>query len=210
MVSLHFIFRNMAQPKIFLLHHRDRDWSKICAIGFEPNPKHEDRLKKLKNAYLKCGWKIKIFTKTAVSDKNGITTFYSDENEKYNFWGSSIIKHKSRLSQMKTAGDVKLLHLSEYINKFIGQKTAVVMKMDIEGSEIEVIPDLILRGSFQYLDSVHIEFHNRFYKDDEKRLNKSVATKTLLELLAFTTNRYTLRDVDNEQFGLTDFDLPKC
>ena len=189
---------------------RHRDWSKICAIGFEPNPIHEERLKTLENSYLKCGWKVKIFTKTAVSNEEGIVTFYSDENEEFNFWASSIIEYHNKISAMKTVGNVTLFHLSQYINNNIGDKSAIVMKMDIEGSEIEVISDLILRGSFQYIDSIHIEFHDRFIMEEEERLKQSAAAKNLLELLTFTTNRYIVKDVDNEQFGLTDFALPKC
>ena len=33
------------------------------------------------------------------------------------------------------------------------------MKLDIEGSEVEVVEDLIMQGSLQYLDVMMVEFH---------------------------------------------------
>ena len=35
----------------------------------------------------------------------------------------------------------------------------VVMKLDIEGSEHEVIPDLLLSGAFKNIDKTFIEWH---------------------------------------------------
>ena len=42
------------------------------------------------------------------------------------------------------------------------------MKMDIEGSELEVIHDLILTGSFQHIDYIMIEWH-KWINGIEKR-----------------------------------------
>lgn len=49
---------------------------KVCAIGFEPNFQHTPELTKLEKTYNGCGWKVKIFTETAVSDHNGEANFY--------------------------------------------------------------------------------------------------------------------------------------
>ena len=56
---------------------------KVCAIGFEPNFQHTADLKKLEKTYNDCGWKVKIFTETAVSDHNGGATFYFSRYEIY-------------------------------------------------------------------------------------------------------------------------------
>ena len=60
------------------LENRQREGKKdkVCAIGFEPNFQHTADLKKLEKTYYDCGWKVKIFTETAVSDHNGAATFY--------------------------------------------------------------------------------------------------------------------------------------
>ena len=68
--------------------------STVCAVGFEPNPKHSKILKDLQNSYKKCGWKAKFYTETAASHSNGNATLYTDANEVMLEWGASIIKSK--------------------------------------------------------------------------------------------------------------------
>jgi len=66
----------------------------VCAIGFEPNPRHAQLLEAIESAYEKCGWKVKFFTKTAASHSYGLATFYTDEEETKNEWGGSILESK--------------------------------------------------------------------------------------------------------------------
>ena len=60
-------------------------------MGFEPNPSHEETLKKLSKAYQGCDWNVKIFTKTAVSDQDGQAYFYTDHEPEKLEWGGNII-----------------------------------------------------------------------------------------------------------------------
>ena len=55
---------------------RDGNDYKVCAVGFEPNFQHTAYLKNLEKIYNGCGWKVKIYTDTAVSDHNGAATFF--------------------------------------------------------------------------------------------------------------------------------------
>ena len=41
----------------------------------------------------------------------------------------------------------------------------VLMKMDIEGSEVDVLPDLMWSGAISHIDTALIEFHERLSKD---------------------------------------------
>jgi len=43
------------------------------------------------------------------------------------------------------------------------------MKMDIEGSEAEVLPDLMLSGAMNHIDTAFIEFHARLSKDQFRK-----------------------------------------
>ena len=45
----------------------------------------------------------------------------------------------------------------------------VLMKMDIEGSEIDVIPDIIFTGGLQYVNKVMIEWNERLDKTRGER-----------------------------------------
>ena len=39
------------------------------------------------------------------------------------------------------------------------------MKMDIEGSEVDVLPDMMRSGAMSHIDTALIEFHARLSKD---------------------------------------------
>ena len=54
---------------------RDENDYKVCAVGFEPNFQHTSDLKNLEKIYNNCGWKVKMYTETAVSDQNGAANF---------------------------------------------------------------------------------------------------------------------------------------
>ena len=46
----------------------------------------------------------------------------------------------------------------------------VLMKMDIEGSEVDVLPDLMWSGAISHIDTALIEFHERLSKDHFREL----------------------------------------
>ena len=52
---------------------------KLCALGFEPNPKHHARLKKLEDAYSEKNWNVHFFPE-AVSIVDGEVTFFITNN----------------------------------------------------------------------------------------------------------------------------------
>ena len=86
----------------------------LCAVGFEPNSHHTSYLKSLESSYTKCGWKVRMMTETAVSDRNGVTQFNSDKNYKKMEWGGNILTHKGKNFQ-KHAQYASLLRLSDFL-----------------------------------------------------------------------------------------------
>ena len=73
------------------VNNLNRSLPYICAVGFEPNPNHEKTLKELNFSYDKCNWRVIILTKTAVSDQEGSSEFFSDHDFKNLEWGGTII-----------------------------------------------------------------------------------------------------------------------
>ena len=85
--------------------------------------------------------------------------------------------------------------------------------MDIEGSEVEVIPNLIYSQSFDFIDVILVEFHN--FLNQKKRKVES-------DWLRFFTQDYTylynlvqnrsieIFDFDDESYHLSNYSLPKC
>merc|ERR1712020_527624 len=143
------------------------------------NPKHTKWLKDLERAYGKCGWKAKFHTNTAVAHSYGLATFYSDRDEKNFEWGASIIKSKKAT---KPIGVARMMRLADYVLQKVNtrkiphslsaevleQKPNVVMKLDIEGSELEVLTDLLVSGSLQHIDLVAVEYHPDSFTDGNK------------------------------------------
>ena len=72
------------------------------------------------------------------------------------------------------------------------------MKMDIEGSEKQVIPDMVENNSFDFIDAAFIEYHGYkpkvFYSQEWKNKHPK------LEIL----------DMDDESYGTSNFTLPNC
>ena len=46
----------------------ERNLSQVCAVGFEPNPRHESLLKETESVYNQCGWKVGTYSSGRVLD----------------------------------------------------------------------------------------------------------------------------------------------
>ena len=87
------------------------------------------------------------------------------------------IKNKSIVNKKL----VNLIKLSDFINDVVANRIVpltpsdksgkdikpptVLMKIDIEGSELEVVSDLLFAGSLQHIDAAIIEWHQHIMKD---------------------------------------------
>ena len=206
---------------------------RVCAVGFEPNPAHTKYLEEVETSYNKCGYKIKFFTETAASHRNGEATFYSDENFKKLEWGGSIlspdVKKNSKQPKNMTASKITVMRLSEFLKSVVGQRKLprtvdkndlprVLMKMDIEGSEIDVIPDVIFTGGLQYVNKLMIEWHSRNEKQEGRKETHNhlhdvtVALSKYSQIMQKESGHFDfdLIDLDDETYGTTKLSLPQC
>ena len=58
------------------------------------------------------------------------------------------------------------------IVKDLDHKIINVLKMDIEGTEYQVLPDILESGV--YIEQLLIEFHYRFYKDGKRKTQNAI------------------------------------
>ena len=91
------------------------------------------------------------------------------------------------------------------------------MKMDIEGSEVDVMPDLIFTGGLQYINAIMVEWHERLEKlPQRKRAQQQLETivETLSEYSENMKNDskidFHLLNLDDESYYKSKFKLPKC
>lgn len=66
---------------------------------------------------------------------------------------------------------VEAIDFSEFISKICNKDDFVLVKMDIEGSEFDVISSLIENNSYKLINDFYCEWHERFFENREKYLN---------------------------------------
>lgn len=218
-------------------HELEQNDKYVCAVGFEPNSKLSSYLKEIESSYNKCGWRVKFLTETAVSDHYESGQFYSDgEYHKYE-WGGGILPH----AIIRTAKDdsvkdnyekVNVIRLSDFLKHVVGKRRIpvvgkqssrrpprVVMKVDIEGSEIEVIPDLLFSGGLEFVNILMMEWHAFVQLKEERKQATSILESIIDSMSNYsrimedelgTKHAFRLLNVDDESYHISKYDLPKC
>ena len=153
------------------------DRKKVCTIGFEANVHHTARLLAMQYNYRNASFPCVIFTESAVSNKVGIVEFLLDPTAKpeKHEWGATAVPCIERVKE-KPCPDAshRASALAVDMNQFLHSVHSlwtstssytstkdhkIVAKMDIEGSEFNVLPHMILHGSICFIDYLIIEFH---------------------------------------------------
>ena len=131
------------------------------SICFEPNKTV------LKMLYKKYKYNANVTIEdVAVSDK-----FSSADLCLYGQYdrGANICGFKGELEKPKNLSyAVKTIRLSDYINKLA--EDIYLLKLDIEGAEFDVVPDLIKTGAINKCKYVVCETHSRFFEDGHQRM----------------------------------------
>lgn len=138
-------------------HLRKTDQT-LCAVGFEMNPRHTQRLHHLNENYNKCGFKTYIFTETAVSTYYGNISFWSDNQLASHELAASVIYNWAGQQSV----NVKSIDIADFLIKnVIPYAEIIVSKMDIEGEELNVLPHLLTQGVLCKMNIVFMEPHER-------------------------------------------------
>mmetsp|Transcript_13223 Transcript_13223/g.28143 ORF Transcript_13223/g.28143 Transcript_13223/m.28143 type:complete len:308 (+) Transcript_13223:301-1224(+) len=165
-----------------------RNRSDVCAFAFEPNPAHLPRLQALQKSYRAYGWRVGIIP-VAASAADGTLQFLqlrTAREKKHLDWGFSESPPDGRFVHHAATGEavvvdnssnklqrhtVKAIDLSKWLWRHVHYRRvpekklpsdvppAVVMKMDIEGSEFKVLPRLIFTGALCQITAATVEFH---------------------------------------------------
>jgi FkbM family methyltransferase len=196
----------------------------VCAIGFEPNPKHTGYLKRLQDNLVCRGRRVHIYTSTAAATNTSKLTFYSDSRspKERHEWAASLIHSQWTTNSSLTVQGIDLaefimtnvlipLHRVHFTREENGLRVPIVMKMDIEGSEYGVILHLLAKGVLCELDFGMLEWHPWFFTGVD--YNNSVQIEHTLGLLLNHSSRYdacnvTLADLDDETYGTEGFKMP--
>jgi FkbM family methyltransferase len=143
------------------------DWT---LYGFEANSYFNEQLDELKLEASSIDQTINIYQETAAWIYDGKIDFFLDTiNDKHDFWGSSLnkdhpdaIQSQKNLDEGKTKKKSRVTVDSVSIARLLGQYTeddTIVVKMDVEGSEYELLLDWIKNDVLKLVDHLACEFH---------------------------------------------------
>lgn len=125
--------------------------------AFEPNPTAFEALSRHVGQ-----WPNITVHNAAVADKDGGASLYLHERHKENevaySSGSSLKSEKTNVLK-DDAVSVRTVDLARFVLEL--PKPVHLMKMDIEGAEVDVIPHLIRQGAFDRIDLAVVETHER-------------------------------------------------
>jgi FkbM family methyltransferase len=76
-------------------------------------------------------------------------------------WGSSIDGIGFNHNGYDTSVMVESIDFSNFVNK-LPKNSHIICKMDIEGSEFQVLRKMIKDGTIKKINKIYIEFHERF------------------------------------------------
>lgn len=130
-------------------------------FAFDPTPRSIEWLKKQQ---LPPNFR---WFEYGLSHLDGVVTFYPPENP--NYVSHSMI-HNSTLDTEGISLPVKRFST---IARDFGHRKVDILKVDIEGSEYEVLPD-VLNSTEVEIGQILIEYHHRFTKDGVEKTRQSI------------------------------------
>lgn len=149
----------------------------ICAFGFDANPQFVSRYQDIEKAYSQQGWRARWFAPFAVSNMTGNVTFWLNElpgrpGGSMDIGASTINRASDDSGINVTVPEVDFGSFLEAL-RLHAEPGYKLMKMDIEGSEFDVLPELLQRGLLckGSLDLMTIEWHPQYI--GEERLEQA-------------------------------------
>jgi hypothetical protein len=93
-----------------------------------------------------------------------------------------------------------------------GKPAAVLMKLDVEGKELEIIADLVMSGVLEHLDNIHVDWTTDPYSqyEDIEKMRNAVG---FIKKIAKEKNLSHITDIeetDDETFASFTGDFPQC
>lgn len=213
-----------------------RDNHDYCVFSFEPNPKFEQRHLALEKAYAEMGWRYTPIFAGASNEDGNFTFFHTHMEKAEQETGFSALASKTLYGTDATPKIVPIIRLASWIQKEVEgrqlptphsnttSEPKVIMKLDIEGLEFKVFPDLLttgalcnnihfLMGEFHYAPGHHNYYPMNLTADGKHALNirkeGQQLAKALLRMIDITDGcltRYSLDD--DESYNNDPHDLP--
>lgn len=196
----------------------------VCVFMFEPNPLHQARLRAIADCYSSRGWRTTLFNVAASNSDNESLHFLIQNVDAGNhYWAAQVISDTDSADRTKNlVVSVKSMDITRFIMDDVAQRIippsignmkppSVTMKLDIEGSETSVLPNMLVKGAFCVVDSVIPELHPQFVEGDARAFLKQIVP--FVELLRSVNKTSgcaipSLKHVDDESYH-RDIGIPE-
>jgi len=140
---------------------------------FEPNPNCLKELSKLPD--VKKG-KVKVHG-VGVGVKAGSFKFYGlheSEGGKYSEGGSTVKTHASAwyAASADSTIDIEVIEFAKYLKEKSENYKIIIVKMDIEGAEVELLEKMIEDHSIELINYLYVEFHSQYQEKKDLLITK--------------------------------------
>ena len=157
---------------------------------FEPNPYCYEKLKNYVNIKNKT-----IFTHNlGVSTNSGKVKFYGlkEEGDIYSLSGSIVKNHNSIHYKTKeeNAIEIETINLGKFLINKSKTYDKIIIKMDIEGAEVEILEQLISTKVANLIDILYVEFHSQYQVKSKHSRIIRVREKKIIKSLKKFNNLY--------------------
>ena len=150
---------------------------------FEPNPHCFAELKKLPQVQ---SGKVKIHNLGVGLEPGTFMLYGVGENEggKFSQGGSILVDHNSSIYAAieKNSIEVKIIKLSDYLRKKSETYDRIIVKMDIEGAEVDLLDGMIEDHSIELIDCLYVEFHSKYRNEKSMKRVKKQESKIINSL----------------------------
>lgn len=207
----------------------ERKLQEICSVSVEPNPKHAQHLIDLASSYSSCGIKVLVFNHTGVGHKDTVSKFAPFNTMHGHEVGqdaSARLIHEdesvegfmeTHLHEEVEMETVSVIRIAKFITDIVAKRRLptsskvtvprVVIKADIEGAELKIIPDMVITGAFGHVDNIHMEWHgNASYRHGREAamISKLAPAITALGELSESEDlehKFTIEEMDDETYS---------
>lgn len=157
----------------YLLDKR-KDLEGCDVYFFECNSDHIETLYEIKKNNRKYNFHVR---EEAIWIEDGIMPFYISV-DKWGDLGCTLDSSKTEKLDLENPRIVKTIDISKFIDNF-SDNDYLILKLDIEGSEYEVISKLIETEKIKKIKEIYIEWHDHFFSGKK---NSSVLKEKLSKI----------------------------
>jgi FkbM family methyltransferase len=141
---------------------------------FEPNPNCLAHLQSL-DCVINCKVKLNPF---GIGTEDGFVKFFgldSTEGGALSQGGSIVKTHNSNHYSASDASsiDVKIVDFVKYLEIKSSQFNKIIVKMDIEGAEVDLLEKMIADNSIRFINVLYVEFHSQYQKTEESVITQA-------------------------------------